>query len=469
MKLKNQKTDQRFPSYSYSAMSIEQFNVEDTQILFSDRKKNRCIEKCSFLSSLSRVWEVFWKKCCWCRREKIYLPRSVYIGQHSTTQKFPPNVIRNQKYNIFTFIPVLLFEQFRVFLNLCFLIMALSQFVPSLRIGYLYTYWGPLGFVLFVTFCREAVDDIRRWKRDREVNSARYTLIVPLDKQKPRQGTLSGPYNSSGHQGDASEGRSTKPSFRGSRAPMLQRRKIASSEIKVGDVIIVEKDQRVPADLLLLRTSEKNGACFIRTDQLDGETDWKLRLAVQATRTLERDDDLFNVMGYAYVEAPRKDIYNFEGNYHQTTPPSISRLSHKAQLSNASAQLVLTHQTSLQAQISSGDGLAGASDAAANESLPIPLTVENTLWSNTVVASGPVVGLVIYTGSETRSVMNSSQPRSKVGLTDRDINHLTILLTLTAFILALVMISFKVMLEPGTNTFGDSFCYSPTSFLWHYE
>ena len=43
-----------------------------------------------------------------------------------------------------------------------FLIMALSQFIPQLQIGYLYTYWGPLGFVLAVTTVREAIDDFRR-------------------------------------------------------------------------------------------------------------------------------------------------------------------------------------------------------------------------------------------------------------------------------------------------------------------
>lgn len=42
------------------------------------------------------------------------------------------------------------------------------------------------------------------------------------------------------------------------------------------------------------------------------------------------------------------------------------------------------------------------------------MTVDNTLWSNTVVASGIALGVVIYTGSETRSVMNTSQPKSKV-------------------------------------------------------
>lgn len=52
--------------------------------------------------------------------------------------------------------------------------MAISQFIPTIRIGYLYTYWVPLGFVLAVTLCREAIDDIRRYKRDKEVNGQKY-------------------------------------------------------------------------------------------------------------------------------------------------------------------------------------------------------------------------------------------------------------------------------------------------------
>lgn len=58
--------------------------------------------------------------------------------------QFPANAIRNQKYNIVTFLPLVLYQQFKFFLNLYFLIMATSQFVPDIRIGYLYTYWGPL-------------------------------------------------------------------------------------------------------------------------------------------------------------------------------------------------------------------------------------------------------------------------------------------------------------------------------------
>lgn len=53
-----------------------------------------------------------------------------------------------------------------------------------------------------------------------------------------------------------------------------------------------------------------------------------------------------------------------------------------------------------------------------------PLTVENVLWSNTVLAAGSAVGFVIYTGAETRAVMNTSHPETKIGLLDLEINKL---------------------------------------------
>ena len=74
---------------------------------------------------------------------------------------------------------------------------------------------------------------------------------------------------------------------------------------------------------------------------------------------------------------------------------------------------------------------------------------------------GSVSGLVIYTGSDTRSVMNASSPRSKVynrtvlqstnilisckvGLVDLEINRLTKLLFLGLFIFSLIMLALKV-------------------------
>jgi phospholipid-translocating ATPase len=53
-----------------------------------------------------------------------------------------------------------------------------------------------------------------------------------------------------------------------------------------------------------------------------------------------------------------------------------------------------------------------------------PLNVENVLWANTVLAAGSAIGFVIFTGSETRAVMNTSHPETKVGLLDLEINKL---------------------------------------------
>jgi phospholipid-translocating ATPase len=53
-----------------------------------------------------------------------------------------------------------------------------------------------------------------------------------------------------------------------------------------------------------------------------------------------------------------------------------------------------------------------------------PLGVENTMWMNTVLASGSAIGFVIYTGNDTRAVMNTNHPETKVGLIDVEINRL---------------------------------------------
>ena len=51
------------------------------------------------------------------------------------------------------------------------------------------------------------------------------------------------------------------------------------------------------------------------------------------------------------------------------------------------------------------------------------LGLENTLWANTVLASGSAWGVVIYTGTETRSGMNVAKPSSKVATLDLQARH----------------------------------------------
>uniref|UniRef100_A0A8C5HQK3 Phospholipid-transporting ATPase n=1 Tax=Gouania willdenowi TaxID=441366 RepID=A0A8C5HQK3_GOUWI len=262
-----------------------------------------------------------WSACCGIGDLR---PRTVWLGHpEKKEQRYPRNVINNQKYNFFTFLPGVLFNQFKYFFNFYFLLLACSQFVEELRLGALYTYWVPLGFVLIITITRESTEEIRCYLRDKE-------------------------------------------------------------------------NQRVPADMIFLRTSERNGSCFLRTDQLDGETAWKLRLPVACTQRLPTD--LLQIRSYVYAEEPNIDIHNFIGTFTRE------------------------------------DG-----DPPVNESLGI----ENTLWASTVVASGTVVGVVIYTGKELRSVMNTSNPRHKVGLFDLEVNCLTKILFGALVVVSLVMVALQ--------------------------
>lgn len=51
-------------------------------------------------------------------------------------------------------------------------------------------------------------------------------------------------------------------------------------DVRVGDFVRVVSNEIVPADLLLLHTSDPNGVCHIETSSLDGETNLKQRRAV---------------------------------------------------------------------------------------------------------------------------------------------------------------------------------------------
>jgi hypothetical protein len=53
----------------------------------------------------------------------------------SKEKSFPKNEVRNQKYSVLSFVPVVLFEQFQYFFNFYFLVVALSQFIPILQVG----------------------------------------------------------------------------------------------------------------------------------------------------------------------------------------------------------------------------------------------------------------------------------------------------------------------------------------------
>lgn len=280
-----------------------------------------------------------------------------YVSPRLPLSKFPSNAVSNAKYNPITFIPIILYEQFKFFFNLYFLLVALSQAVPQLRIGYLLSYIVPLAFVLTVTMMKEAGDDLARRRRDKDQNSELYEV---LNRGSPLVGDI---------------------------------KLVASQHLKVGDLVRLHKDSRVPADMVLLQLSDNNGEAFIKTDQLDGETDWKLRVALNVTQSQSLDAIINTVSLIA--SSPTRSIHTFAG-----------KLVHREDGNNA----------------------------------VYPLTIDNTMWANTVLASGTALGVVVYTGIETRQALNTTKSGVKTGLLEIEINRLSKILCVVVFLLSIGLV-----------------------------
>lgn len=159
-------------------------------------------------------------------------------------------------------------------------------------------------------------------------------------------------------------------------------------------------NNRIPADMVLLKTTDKSGASFIRTDQLDGETDWKLRRPLSHTQGLSQNE-LAAYHARIIAEAPSGDIYSFNGKFSPKDASNINTIDEE------------------------------------------PISVENMLWANTVVATGQIIGAVVYTGCETRSALNRTQPRSKSSKTELEINRLSKILFAVLSVLSIFMVAMQ--------------------------
>jgi hypothetical protein len=87
---------------------------------------------------------------------------------------FVSNRIDNSKANIFTFIPRIFYNNFKHFLNLYFLVLAILQFFPIFQVGYFISYILPIGIILAVSFVRDFIDERQIRRKDEALNSETY-------------------------------------------------------------------------------------------------------------------------------------------------------------------------------------------------------------------------------------------------------------------------------------------------------
>ncbi|KAM6977625.1 phospholipid-transporting ATPase VB [Aplochiton taeniatus] len=250
---------------------------------------------------------------------------------------FPGNAIKTTKYSLLLFIPMNLYEQFHRFANIYFVGLAALNFVPVVNAFEPEVALIPICVILALTALKDGWEDFRRFQSDRKLNRTPCLIYRRKDKQFVVQ---------------------------------------CWKDIRVGDFVKVVSNEIVPADLLLLHTSDPGGVCLVETANLDGETNLKQRKVVSglATLTSPCEPELFNSM--VVCEKPNSNLNHFKG-FVETTE--------KKKLGIGIDSLLLRGST-----------------------------VRNTEHT---------VGFVVYAGCETKSMLNSSGPRYKRSKLEHKLNY----------------------------------------------
>ncbi|XP_024893017.1 phospholipid-transporting ATPase ID isoform X2 [Temnothorax curvispinosus] len=193
--------------------------------------------------------------------------------EYNSQFNYANNYIKTSKYSVLTFLPLNLFEQFQRLANFYFLCLLVLQMIPAISSLTPITTAIPLIGVLTLTAVKDAYDDFQRHSNDSQVNNRKSRTL------------------------------------RGSNL-----REEKWSQVQVGDVIRMENDQFVAADVLLLTTSEPNGLCYIETAELDGETNLKCRQCLPETAEMMENHELIGQFdGEIVCETPNNLLNKFDG------------------------------------------------------------------------------------------------------------------------------------------------------------
>lgn len=200
-------------------------------------------------------------------------PRIIHLNNPpaNSVNNYVDNHVSTAKYNVATFLPKFLFEQFSKFANIFFLFTAGLQQIPGLSPTNRYTTIGPLIVVLMVSAGKELVEDYRRKQADKALNMSKARVLKGSTFQETKW-----------------------------------------INVAVGDIIRVQSEEPFPADLVLLSSSEPEGLCYIETANLDGETNLKIKQALPETSTMVSSTEVSRLGGRIRSEQPNSSLYTYE-------------------------------------------------------------------------------------------------------------------------------------------------------------
>eukprot|EP00913_Durusdinium_trenchii_P012739 g11962.t1 len=226
---------------------------------------------------------------------------------------------------------------------------------------------------------------------------------------------------------------------------------IDSSDILVGDILVLKSEEELPADLIPLACAGQNGQCYVSTANLDGETnlkiknclnlaqaclcsddldqdgpplldqDWSSRAAISTLQAIEK---LPTLHGLLHIEAPSKSINKFSGR--RTARRSAELENGDTNKESLSAANLLLRGTQLR----------------------------NTAW---------LFGVVVYTGPQTRMAMNSRETPTKLANLEQVVNRAMLVVLGAQAVLAMLSSVLYVAHEGKFKSLW--YLYPPNTFI----
>ncbi|CAI4341862.1 AGK_G0009650.mRNA.1.CDS.1 [Saccharomyces cerevisiae] len=163
--------------------------------------------------------------------------------------------------------------------------------------------------------------------------------------------------------------------------------------VKVGDIVRVHNNDEIPADMILLSTSDVDGACYVETKNLDGETNLKVRQSLKCSKIIKSSRDITRTKFWVESEGPHANLYSYQGNFKWQDTQNGNIRNEPVNINNLL--------------------LRGC-------------TLRNTKWA---------MGMVIFTGDDTKIMINAGVTPTKKSRISRELNFSVILNFVLLFIL----------------------------------
>ena len=393
----------------------------------------------------------------------------------NNAQQFPSNFIKTSKYSLLTFLPLNLFEQFKRFANIYFLACIIIQIIPNVSPFPIYTTIIPLVVILAVSAIKEAVEDYNRHRQDYIANNRTFGLVRNYKARARSHRQTGRPTAAAGHQPSSSihdfdDNGAIMFSPGGSRQSKGGKLKRATSEapdevemsavadgeappsaidgedttddwltpvtskdILVGNFLKIRRGEEFPADILLLASSNADATAYVNTANLDGEAVPKVRNAPQATLHANTPEKLLQLRGRVKAEAANASLYQFQARIEMENDRE-GGMSPQPQTSEVHIDekgeevIVPTPRRDRAANVDkSGRLLFPVGDQ------------QLCLRGSRLVNTDWIFGVVVYTGYQTKMMLNRNAPRIKQSSFEHQLNKFVAAIFVFNFFVCLVL------------------------------